>query len=162
MHRLQGTNLQRQSQRLRFSYVMLLLMAGWLYSDFLQGQDEVRALGTKEIQSVFADVLDKAEVLDTVGVQAETRWYADGYFETRWWSVSREGRAAGRWMARDNKRCVLLSDPLTLVGEGWQCAKILQQPYGFYLSLNPDGTRHGLHQLVVLPDLSKPLHPSPN
>ena len=68
---------------------MLLIMAGWLYSDFLQGQDEVRALGTKEIQSVFADVLDKAEVLDTAGVQAETRWYADGYFETRWCSSTR-------------------------------------------------------------------------
>ena len=135
------------------------LFWSFLLPSAVQGQDDASALSTEEIAVLFADVLDKAVVIDAVGVQAETLWFASGHFETRWWSSNREGRVTGRWMARDSKRCVLISDPSPASAPGWRCGKILRESGDVYRSLNPDGSAHGLHQLSALPGASKPLLP---
>ena len=44
-------------------------------------------LSTAEIIAAFSNVLDEGRVQDQSGIAAETRWYADGHFETRWWRV---------------------------------------------------------------------------
>ena len=136
-----------------------LILCGFLISSLVRGQGEVRELNTEEIAVLFADVLDRAEVIDAVGVQAETLWFASGHFETRWWSSNREGWVTGRWMARDSKRCVLISEPSPASAPGWRCGKVLRESGGVYRSLNPDGSTHGLHQLSALPAELKPSLP---
>lgn len=149
------------SQLNRWQYYFALWGCFWslLLSSAVQGQGAASALSTEEIAVLFADVLDRAEVIDAVGVQAETHWFASGHFETRWWSSNREGRVTGRWMARDSKRCVLISDPSPASAPGWRCGEILRESGDVYRSLNPDGSAHGLHQLSALPSASKPLLP---
>lgn len=148
-----------QCGRLRHCFILCGCFFGLLTSSVVLGQDKARMLTTEEIAVLFADVLDQAEVLDSIGVQAETHWYASGYFETRWWSSNREGRATGHWMARGGERCVLIAEPSVAAAEGWQCGKILWESEGVYRSLNPDGSAHGWHRLSPLPSVSSGLLP---
>ena len=111
------------------------------------------ALSTAEIIAAFSDVLDEGRVQDQPGIHAETRWYAAGHFETRWWRVSDavETRVVntvlGQWIARNDKRCVLIS---AAPQRDWECASLIFRADGLYLSLNPDGSPHGLHRLSAL------------
>ena len=110
-------------------------------------------LSTAEIIVAFSDVLDEGRVQDQPGIHAETRWYATGHFETRWWRVSDvvENRVVntvlGQWIARNDKRCVLIS---AAPQRDWECASLIFRADGLYLSLNPDGSPHGLHRLSAL------------
>jgi len=110
-------------------------------------------LSTAEIIAAFSNVLDEGRVQDQSGIAAETRWYADGHFETRWWRVFEavENRVVntvlGQWMARNDQRCVMIS--AASQGE-WECASLILRADGLYLSLNPDGSPHGLHRLSAL------------
>ena len=119
-----------------------------------QAQIGTRAvLSTAEIIVAFSDVLDEGRVQDQPGIHAETRWYATGHFETRWWRVSDavENRVVntvlGQWIARNDKRCVLIS---AAPQRDWECASLIFRADGLYLSLNPDGSPHGLHRLSAL------------
>ena len=111
------------------------------------------ALSTAEIIAAFSNVLDEGRVQDQAGIAAETRWYADGYFETRWWRVSEtvENRVVntvlGQWTARNDQRCVMIS---AASQREWECASLILRADGLYLSLNPDGSPHGLHRLSAL------------
>ena len=120
---------------------------------------EIRATFDNVIDNADDNVIDNAEVLDSPGVSAETYWRASGTFETRWSSSQRSGEAKGLWRVQDNRRCVKLEDsePLT-VAEGepsesavWRCGAILSLPDGRLLSLNPDGSPHGVHRLTPMP-----------
>jgi len=122
-------------------------------------KDAATALTSAEIRVTFDNVIDNAEVLDSPGVRAETYWRASGTFETRWSSSQKSGEAKGLWRVQDNRRCVKLEDsePLT-VAEGepaesavWRCGAILSLPDGRLLSLNPDGSPHGVHRLTPMP-----------
>ena len=110
-------------------------------------------LSTAEIIVAFSNVLDEGRVQDQPGIQAETRWYANGHFETRWWRVSDvvENRVVntvlGQWIARNDQRCVLIS---AVPQRDWECASLILRADGLYLSLNPDGSPHGLHRLSAL------------
>ena len=110
-------------------------------------------LSTAEIIVAFSDVLDEGRVQDQPGIHAETRWYATGHFETRWWRVSDvvENRVVntllGQWIARNDQRCVLIS---AVPQRDWECASLIFRADGLYLSLNPDGSPHGLHRLSAL------------
>ncbi len=147
----QRSGLQGQVNSLKYCLAPCLVACSFVISTPSYAGEGLRTLETDEIIRVFANVLDKAEVLDAAGVHAETYWYASGHFQTRWWSLSQEGRVNGRWMAQDNKRCVLFSEPTKSDDGAWRCGKILRQSTGAYLSLNPDGSAHGLHQLADLP-----------
>ena len=120
---------------------------------------EIRATFDNVIDNADDNVIDNAEVLDSLGVSAETYWRASGTFETRWSSSQRSGEAKGLWRVQDNRRCVKLEDPKTLTVAGgepaesavWLCGAILSLPDGRLLSLNPDGSPHGVHRLTPMP-----------
>ena len=107
-------------------------------------------LTTQQITATFSDTLDRGEVLDAPGTRAETHWLGNGSFSTRWWRGNEGGKAVGVWQARDGKRCVQLEAFDTLQESVWYCGKVLRRADGRYLSFNPDGTVHGLHELEPL------------
>ena len=107
-------------------------------------------LTTAQIIDTFSNVIDRGEVQDQRGISAETYWYADGRFVSRWWPRS-EGVAdpvpqsvAGHWRAENDLRCVAFA-PLT--DNAWSCAAVWRLGDGRYLSMNPNGSIHGLHVL---------------
>ena len=122
-------------------------------------KDDATALTSAEIRATFDNVIDNAEVLDSPGVSAETYWRASGTFETRWSSSQKSGEAKGLWRVQDDRRCVKLEDPEPASGAGgepaesavWRCGAILSLPDGRLLSLNPDGSPHGVHRLTPMP-----------
>ena len=122
-------------------------------------KDAATALTSAEIRATFDNVIDNAEVLDSPGVSAETYWRASGTFETRWLSSQKSGETKGLWRVQDNRRCVKLEDPEPATGAGgepaesavWRCGAILSLPDGRLLSLNPDGSPHGVHRLTPMP-----------
>ena len=108
-------------------------------------------LTTAQITDTFSNVIDRGEVQDQRGISAETYWYADGRFVSRWWPRS-EGVAdpapqsvAGHWRAENDLRCVAFA-PVT--DNAWSCAAVWRLEEGRYLSMNPDGSIHGLHVLT--------------
>ena len=111
-------------------------------------------LTTVQIIDTFSNVIDRGEVQDQWGISAETHWYADGRFVSRWWQRS-EGdpdpvpqSVTGRWRAENDLRCVAFA-PVT--DNAWSCAAVWRLEDGRYLSMNPDGSIHGLHRLSAMP-----------
>ncbi|EHQ56637.1 hypothetical protein OMB55_00003490 [gamma proteobacterium HIMB55] len=108
-------------------------------------------LSTSEILKTFSDTLDRGAVQSKRGISAETRWLSSGGFESRWWRETGEGPkinvVSGRWKAENNERCVLFQD--APVGE-WQCTPVFRRADGAIISLNGDGSVHGVHQISPL------------
>ena len=108
-------------------------------------------LTTAQITDTFSNVIDRGEVQDQRGISAETHWYADGRFVSRWWQPSESDpdpepqSVAGHWRAENDLRCVAFA-PLT--DNAWSCAAVWRLEDGRYLSMNPDGSIHGLHALT--------------
>ena len=153
----QAVSILRGAAKVCFAGSLTLSMQACAEAEGLN--DAAIALTSAEIRATFDNVIDNAEVLDSPGVSAETYWRASGTFETRWLSSQKSGEAKGLWRVQDNRRCVKLEDsePLT-VAEGepsesavWRCGAILSLPDGRLLSLNPDGSPHGVHRLTPMP-----------
>lgn len=108
-------------------------------------------LSTSEILETFSDTLDRGAVQSKRGISAETRWLSSGGFETRWWRETGEAPkinvVSGRWKAEGNERCVLFQG--NSEGE-WQCTPVFQRADGAIISLNGDGSVHGVHQVAPL------------
>ena len=110
-------------------------------------------LTTAEIADLFSDVIDRGEVQNQRGISAETHWHADGTFISHWWREARGGdngirrQVRGRWRVESNLRCVTFS---TGNQSDWSCAEVWLLDDGRVLSLNPDGSMHGLHRLSPL------------
>jgi hypothetical protein len=115
-------------------------------------------LTSAEITRLFSDVIDRGEVQNDRGISAETHWHADGTFVSRWWTqanlasdasdmgaVTQEVR--GRWRAEHDLRCVTFDSGAQ---PDWSCAEVWLLDDGRVLSLNPDGSAHGLHRLSPL------------
>ncbi len=118
-------------------------------------------LTSTEITRLFSDVIDRGEVQSERGISAETHWHTDGTFVSRWWteadpasdardtsdkgSVTQE--VTGRWRAERDLRCVTFD---TGTQSDWSCAEVWLLDDGRILSLNPDGSAHGLHRLSPL------------
>ena len=110
-------------------------------------------LTTAQITDLFSDVIDRGEVQNQRGISAETHWHADGTFVSQWFkeasgdgdSVKRQIR--GRWRVENDLRCVTFS---TGNQPDWSCAEVWLLDDGRVLSLNPDGSIHGLHRLSPL------------
>ena len=112
---------------------------------------EAVQLSTSEILETFSDTLDRGAVQSKRGISAETRWLSSGGFETRWWRETGEAPkinvVSGRWKAENNERCVLFQGN----SEGdWQCTPVFQRADGAIISLNGDGSVHGVHQIAPL------------
>ena len=108
-------------------------------------------LSTSEILEAFSDTLDRGAVQSSSGISAETRWLSSGGFETRWWREAGEAPkinvVSGRWKAENNERCVLFQGN----SEGdWQCTPVFRRTDGAIISLNGDGSVHGIHQIAPL------------
>ena len=110
-------------------------------------------LTTAQITDLFSDVIDRGEVQNQRGISAETHWHADGTFVSQW---SREAsgdddpikrQVRGRWRVESNLRCVTFSSGNQ---PDWSCAEVWMLDDGRVLSLNPDGSIHGLHRLSPL------------
>ncbi len=112
---------------------------------------EAVQLSTFEILETFSDTLDHGVVQAEDSIYAETRWLSSGGFETRWWRETGEAPkinvVSGRWKAEDNERCVLFQG--NSEGE-WQCTPVFQRADGAIISLNGDGSVHGVHQIAPL------------
>ena len=108
-------------------------------------------LSTTEILEAFSDTLDRGTVQSKRGISAETRWLSSGGFETRWWRETGEAPklnvVSGRWKAVNNERCVLFQG--APAGE-WQCTPVFRRADGAIISLNGDGSVHGVHQIAPL------------
>jgi hypothetical protein len=118
-------------------------------------------LTSTEITRLFSDVIDRGEVQSQRGISAETHWHADGTFVSRWWTpastatdasdvrdkgaVKRE--VTGRWRTEPDLRCVTFDSGTQ---PDWSCAEVWLLDDGRILSLNPDGSIHGLHRLSPL------------
>ena len=108
-------------------------------------------LTTSQIIDTFSDVIDRGEVQDQRGISAETHWYADGRFVSRWWQPVESDpdpepqSVAGQWRAENDLRCVTFA-PVT--DNAWSCSAVWRLEDGRYLSINPDGSIHGLHVLT--------------
>ena len=110
-------------------------------------------LATDQITEMFSNVIDRGEVQDGRGISAETHWFADGTFVSRWWTEASDTsvedapkqKVTGRWRAERDLRCVTFK-----VGGDWSCAEVWLLADGRVLSLNPDGSVHGLHRLSPL------------
>ena len=118
---------------------------------------KTRLTGT-EITRLFSDVLDRGEVQNQPGISAETHWHADGTFVSRWWTEGNStsdasGKGAvkqevtGRWRTEHGLRCVAFDSGTK---PDWSCAEVWLLDDGRVLSLNPDGSAHGLHRLSPL------------
>lgn len=108
-------------------------------------------LSTSEILETFSGTLDRGAVQTVDGIYAETRWLSSGAFETLWWRETGEAPeinvVSGRWKTEDNERCVLFQG--NSEGE-WQCTPVFQRADGAIISLNGDGSVHGVHQIAPL------------
>ena len=109
-------------------------------------------LTSTQITRLFSDVIDRGEVQDRRGISAETLWYANGTFVSQWWKeASHEGsvkqEVTGRWRAERDLRCVAFGSGARI---DWSCAEVWLLDDGRVLSLNPDGSTHGLHRLSTL------------
>ena len=115
-------------------------------------------LTSTEITRLFSDVIDRGEVQNDRGISAETHWHADGTFVSRWWteanpvndandkgSVTQEVR--GRWRAERDLRCVTFDSGAQ---PDWSCAEVWLLDNGRVLSLSPNGSVHGVHQIAPL------------
>ena len=118
-------------------------------------------LTSTQITGLFSDVIDRGEVQSKRGISAETHWHADGTFVSRWWTeanpasdplgtsdkgaVTRE--VMGRWRAENDLRCVTFDRGTQ---PDWSCAEVWLLDDARILSLNPDGSAHGLHRLFPL------------
>jgi hypothetical protein len=117
------------------------------------GIEEKARLTTSQIINTFSNVIDLGDVQSQQGISAETHWYADGRFVSRWWRESGgesgavTGRISGRWKAERDLRCVMFGEDNQA---DWSCGEVWSLNDGRYLSLNPQGTAHDLHQLSPL------------
>ena len=114
-------------------------------------------LTSTEITRLFSDVIDRGEVQNERGISAETYWHADGTFVSRWWTAANPTGDAGhksdedavarevrdRWRAEHDLRCVTFDSGTQ---PDWSCAEVWLLDEGRILSLNPDGSAHGLHR----------------
>jgi len=106
-------------------------------------------LGSDAIVRAFADVRDDAQVQDTAGTSAVNYWYADGRFTNRWTNTSGTGEVGGRWRVANDERCTTILSGLPSRQGKEICAPIYRRGET-YLSLNPDGSIHGIHRLTPL------------
>ena len=118
-------------------------------------------LKSTEITRLFSDVIDRGEAQNERGISAETHWHAGGTLLSRWWTeanpvsdtrgtsdkgaVTRE--VMGRWRAENDLRCVTFDRGTQ---PDWSCAEVWLLDDGRILSINPDGSAHGLHRLPPL------------
>ena len=132
--------------------VLGLLIVAMAWPLHARAQEPVAAaeqLSTAAIIQAFNNVRDEAQVQDAAGTSAVNHWYADGRFSNRWRNTAGSGEVTGRWRAADDQRCVTILSGLP-AREGKETCSPVYRRGDRYLSLNPDGSIHGIHTLTPL------------
>ncbi len=111
--------------------------------------EEAVRLSGSDILLTFKNVRDDAEVQNVAGTRAVNYWYANGRFISRWRNVNDAGEVGGVWRVIDDQRCTTIIIETPKYSGKEQCGKIFRQGEK-YLSLNPDGSIHGVHSLTPL------------
>ena len=114
-------------------------------------------LTTEEIRQTFSSVRDDATVQDAKGTRAVNYWCADGTFTNEWSNGTRSGRVIGRWRAINDQRCIVIVSGLREYGNSERCGPIFRDAEQ-YLSVNPDGSVHGVHTLSPMTIAEKRAH----
>lgn len=109
----------------------------------------VDRLTTDEIRQLFAGVRDDARVQDAANTSAVNYWCVNGTFSSNWSNGTNSGKVIGRWRAIDDQRCIVADSGLGGDGGLERCGPILRDG-DRYLSVNPDGSIHGIHTLAPL------------
>ena len=125
--------------------VLPLFLALLACSANAQPEGAVR-LSTQEIQQAFANVRDSAQVQDSAGTTATNLWYEDGRFINQWSNSRASGTVTGQWYAENDQRCVIILTGLPEANGKKKCGPIYQRGDD-YISLNADGSIHGIHRL---------------
>ncbi|MFK8048380.1 MAG: hypothetical protein AB8B81_08105 [Halioglobus sp.] len=107
-------------------------------------------LTDEEIIRAFSDVRDNAEVQDVAKTRAVNSWYADGRFISRWNNGVDSGEVTGTWRVENDLRCVTISSGLPQRHGQESCGPVYRRG-SKYLSVNSDGSIHGIHTLSPLP-----------
>ena len=167
-HKLVNNTKMTIGPLLALSFWQLMLM-DVLHSELLPAVDSLRAtenlsstsegvvrLTTEEILLHFSDVRDDAQVQDSVGSTAVNYWFANGDFENAWKNKSGSGKVTGKWRASDDMRCVLILSGLGDRNGQESCSPIYRSGDQF-MSLNSDGTVHGIHLLTPLKNAGESL-----
>ncbi len=106
-------------------------------------------LSTDEIQCLFSNVRDDAQVQDSAGTTAVNYWYADGGFTNQWRNGQRSGEVTGRWRADKDRRCIIILEGLPERAGVETCSPLYREENRIY-SVNADGSVHGIHTLSPL------------
>ena len=106
-------------------------------------------LSDEEILQAFANVRDDAIVQDAAGTRAVNRWHADGRFMSRWSNGTDSGEVTGTWRVENDLRCITISTGLPQRVGQESCGPVFRRG-SKYLSINSDGSIHGVHTLSPL------------
>lgn len=117
-----------------------------LAEDVIAGAER---LSSAAIVRAFADVRDDAQVQDATDTTAVNHWYADGRFTNRWTNTIGTGEVTGRWRAANDQRCITILSGLP-TREGKETCSPVYRRGDTYLSLNSDGSIHGIHKLTPM------------
>jgi predicted amidohydrolase YtcJ len=101
------------------------------------------------IEHAFADVVDSAEVRDIEDGEAKNHWFADGRFTSEWSGAGSRGRVAGTWHIEGDQRCVTIGSGIADAEDHETCSPIYKCG-DTMVSVNPDGTIHGVHHVDKL------------
>ena len=148
--------LQKLLSSLRFLCVAALAsfpsaLAQTDFSESLNSPEETAIqLSNEEIFQAFADVRDDAEVQDVARTRAVNSWYADGRFISRWNNGVDSGEVTGTWRVKNDLRCVTIFAGLPQRLGQESCGAVYRRG-SKYLSVNSDGSIHGIHTLSPLP-----------
>jgi hypothetical protein len=139
------------------SWLVAALSAGIISAGPVSAADpaDTRRLSTEEIRQVFSNVRDDADVQDSAGTTAVNYWYADGTFTNEWSNKSGAGTIRGRWRAHNDQRCIVITAGLPdRIGKE-TCSPVLRRDQ-HYISINADGSIHGIHTLTPITGERKP------
>lgn len=103
-------------------------------------------LSTQEIRQAFANVRDTAQVQDSAGTTATNLWFEDGRLINQWSNGSASGTVTGQWYAENGERCVIIHSGIPKAIGKKKCGPVYRKGSD-YISVNADGSIHGIHQL---------------
>lgn len=108
----------------------------------------------EEIKRAFSNVRDDAQVQDAAGTSAVNYWHADGRFINRWSNAAARGEVIGRWRVVGDKRCINIQSGLP-EREGKEFCSPIYRAGTDYVTINADGSIHGVHTLSPMTEQEK-------
>ena len=103
----------------------------------------------EEISKTFSNVIDHAQVQDRAKTRATNLWLDNGKFTSEWINHQSDGIVSGKWYVQEDQRCVIIKTGLPELTGRPTCGAIYRQG-DRYLSVNTDGSIHGIHHLSPL------------